>query len=176
MPGDALLRPTPHPPFAAQAPRSKIVKKDGAVPSAIETRVATELETIAANNAALKTDLKNLYISSAREIEVDGGRKAIVVVVPFPLLADFKKIQKLLVEELEKKLGVGALIQARRPRSRMPIASFVFAGLDCADYCQQDTRVRWRVATWLSDDWRAAPLAHAPARAVRLARRHRLPI
>ena len=93
---------------AAQAPRSKIVKKDGAVPSAIETRVATELETIAANNAALKADLKNLYISSAREIEVDGGRKAIVVVVPFPLLADFKKIQKLLVEELEKKLGVGA--------------------------------------------------------------------
>jgi small subunit ribosomal protein S7e len=91
-----------------QAARSKIVKKDGAAPTAIETRVAAELAAIEANNAALKNDLRTLYISAAREIEIDGGRKAIVVVVPFPLLADFKKIQKALIEELEKKLSVSA--------------------------------------------------------------------
>lgn len=72
----------------------------------METRVVAELDNIAASNATLKGELRTLYISSAREIEVDGGRKAIVVVVPFPLLTDFKKIQKTLVEELEKKLGV----------------------------------------------------------------------
>ena len=89
-----------------QAARGKIVKKDGAAPSEIEAKVAQEIANIEASNTGLKSALRTLYISSAREIEVDGGRKAIVVVVPFPLLADFKLIQKQLVEELEKKLSV----------------------------------------------------------------------
>jgi hypothetical protein len=51
----------------------------------------------------LKADLHDLYISAAKEIELDGGRKAIVIFVPFRQLKDFHKIQARLVRELEKK-------------------------------------------------------------------------
>lgn len=51
----------------------------------------------------LKSDLKDLNISAAKEIELDGGRKAIVIFVPFRQLKDFHKIQTRLVRELEKK-------------------------------------------------------------------------
>jgi len=92
------------PPTTTQS-KSKIVKKDGAAATELETRIAAELANLEANNAALKEDLKSLYINAAREVELDGARKAILVFVPFPLLADFRKIQKTLIEELEKKLG-----------------------------------------------------------------------
>lgn len=51
----------------------------------------------------LKADLHDLYISAAKEVEVSGGRKAIILFVPFKLLKDFHKIQTRLVRELEKK-------------------------------------------------------------------------
>jgi small subunit ribosomal protein S7e len=111
----------PAPAAAAAAPKaakraapSKIVKKDGSAPSALEARVAqalTELE----GNAQLKGELKSLYFSAAREVEVAGGRKAVLVFVPCPLLAGFRKIQKTLVEELEKKFsGSHVLLIANR--------------------------------------------------------------
>lgn len=85
--------------------KAKIVKKDGSAPTELESRIAAELANLEANNAALKADLKNLHINAAREVELEGGRKSVLVFVPFPLLADFRKIQKTLIEELEKKLG-----------------------------------------------------------------------
>lgn len=51
----------------------------------------------------LKTDLRDLYISAAKELEIGGGRKAVVIFVPFRQLKDFHKIQPRLVRELEKK-------------------------------------------------------------------------
>jgi small subunit ribosomal protein S7e len=51
----------------------------------------------------LKADLHDLYISAAKELELDGGRKAIIIFVPFRQLKDFHKIQSRLVRELEKK-------------------------------------------------------------------------
>lgn len=51
----------------------------------------------------MKKDLKNLYITSAKEIEISPGQKAIIIFVPTPLLKSFHKIQKSLVSELEKK-------------------------------------------------------------------------
>ena len=51
----------------------------------------------------LKADLRDLYISAAKELEIDGGRKAIVIFVPFRQLKDFHRIQPRLVRELEKK-------------------------------------------------------------------------
>ena len=51
----------------------------------------------------LKADLHDLYISAAKELELDGGRKAIIIFVPFRQLKDFHKIQARLVRELEKK-------------------------------------------------------------------------
>ena len=51
----------------------------------------------------LKADLHDLYISAAKELDLDGGRKAIIIFVPFRQLKDFHKIQSRLVRELEKK-------------------------------------------------------------------------
>jgi small subunit ribosomal protein S7e len=55
----------------------------------------------------LKADLHDLYISAAKELELDGGRKAIIIFVPFRQLKDFHKIQSRLVRELEKKFRFG---------------------------------------------------------------------
>lgn len=51
----------------------------------------------------LKADLQDLHIAAAKELEVGGGRKAIIIFVPFRQLRDFHKIQPRLVRELEKK-------------------------------------------------------------------------
>merc|ERR1712000_555456 len=44
-------------------------------------------------------------ITAAKEIEVGGARKAIVIFVPVPQLRAFQKIQSRLVRELEKKFS-----------------------------------------------------------------------
>ena len=95
--------------------RPKLVKKDGSAPSALEAKVVEEITNLEASNAALKQELKNLHINAAREVELDAGRKAILLFVPFPLLSDFRKIHKIFVEELEKKFnGTHVLIIANR--------------------------------------------------------------
>ena len=58
-----------------------------------------------ATNAELKSDLSDLFVNSAREIDVSNNRKAIIIQVPFRLLKAFHKIQQRLVRELEKKFS-----------------------------------------------------------------------
>ncbi|KAH0505348.1 40S ribosomal protein S7 [Microtus ochrogaster] len=53
-------------------------------------------------NSDLKAQLRELNIIAAKEIEVGGGRKAIIIFVPVPQLKSF---QKNLVRELEKKFS-----------------------------------------------------------------------
>ncbi len=55
------------------------------------------------NNATIKKDLQSLHISAARQVDVSNGRNAIIIFVPYKLLKGFRKIQKILVEELEKR-------------------------------------------------------------------------
>lgn len=81
----------------------KIVKPAGAVPDEFEQQVAQELYNLESSAAELKSDLHDLHIKGAKEIELDAGRKAIIIFVPFPQLKDFHKIQSRLVRELEKK-------------------------------------------------------------------------
>ncbi|CAE7886240.1 rps7, partial [Symbiodinium sp. KB8] len=50
-------------------------------------------------------DLKPLQILAAREVQVDSGRKAVIIFFPARDLSAFRAIQKTLVEELEKKFG-----------------------------------------------------------------------
>lgn len=48
----------------------------------------------------------NVYFALLfQEIEVGGGRKAIIIFVPVPQLKSFQKIQVRLVRELEKKFS-----------------------------------------------------------------------
>ncbi|RYH03712.1 hypothetical protein EON65_47145 [archaeon] len=53
----------------------------------------------------MKADLHGLNLTAAKEIEVDGGRKAIVIFVPYRQLRDFQKVHPRLVRELEKKFS-----------------------------------------------------------------------
>lgn len=66
------------------------------------TQAIADLE---ATNAELKADLKDLYINSATEVSVAGGRTAIVIHVPYRALKSYHKIQQRLVRELEKKFS-----------------------------------------------------------------------
>ena len=65
--------------------------------------------------AELKADLRDLFINSAKEVDISSGRKAIVIHVPFRLLKSFHKVQTRLVRELEKKFsGKDVVIVANR--------------------------------------------------------------
>jgi small subunit ribosomal protein S7e len=93
----------------------KIVKAGGVEPSEFEQQVALELFNLEMSASELKSDLHDLHITAARELEVESGRKAVVIFVPFRQLKDFHKIQTRLVRELEKKFnGRHVVIIAQR--------------------------------------------------------------
>lgn len=62
-------------------------------PDEIELTVAQALLDLENNVADLKSELRPLQISAAREIDVKGGKKAIVIFVPVPQVKAFHKIQ-----------------------------------------------------------------------------------
>ena len=62
-------------------------------PDETETAVAQALIDLENNVPELKTELRPLQISAAREVDVRGGKKAIVVFVPVPQLKAFHKVQ-----------------------------------------------------------------------------------
>jgi len=74
-------------------------------PDETETNVAQALIDLENNVPELKTELRPLQISAAREVDVRGGKKAIVVFVPVPQLKAFRKVQQRLTRELEKKFS-----------------------------------------------------------------------
>ena len=101
--------------------RKKIVKEGGAQPTEFEDQVAQAIFDLEVNSQELKADLKDLTITSAKEVEVSGGRKAVVIFVPYRLAKSFHKIQKPLIGELEKKFtGKHVVIIAQRRILRKP--------------------------------------------------------
>jgi small subunit ribosomal protein S7e len=95
--------------------RKKIVKPEGQTPDEFEEQVAQELFNLEMSAAEIKSDLRDLYIFAAKEVDVSGGKKAIVIFVPFRLLKSYHKIQQRLVRELEKKFsGRHVVIVAQR--------------------------------------------------------------
>ncbi len=62
-------------------------------PDETETAVAQALIDLENSVPELKTELRPLQISAAREVDVRGGKKAIVVFVPVPQLKAFHKVQ-----------------------------------------------------------------------------------
>jgi small subunit ribosomal protein S7e len=63
-------------------------------PDEIETQVAQALIDLENNVPELKSELRVLQISAAREVDVRGGKKAIVIFVPVPQLKAFHKVQQ----------------------------------------------------------------------------------
>ena len=81
----------------------KIKKAKGGSPDNFELTVAQELYNLQVSTAELKAELYGLHISAAKEVELAGGRQAIIIFVPFKQLKDYHKIQTRLINELEKK-------------------------------------------------------------------------
>jgi small subunit ribosomal protein S7e len=63
-------------------------------PDEVEISVAQALIDLEASVGDLKAELRPLQISAAREVDVRGGKKAIVVFVPVPQLKAFHKVQQ----------------------------------------------------------------------------------
>mmetsp|Transcript_133064 Transcript_133064/g.265500 ORF Transcript_133064/g.265500 Transcript_133064/m.265500 type:complete len:194 (-) Transcript_133064:74-655(-) len=86
--------------------RKKIVKEKGVAPTELEEAVAKALFDIEVSPTSdIKTELREVYISAAKEVEVGKTGRALVVFFPFRVWRTVRKIQGRLIRELEKKLG-----------------------------------------------------------------------
>lgn len=101
--------------FAANMAPHKIQKEKGAEIEPFEGQVAQALADLEASGSEIKAELRELFISGAKEVECPGGKVAVVIFVPYRLLIKFHKIQTRLVRELEKKFsGKPVIIVAHR--------------------------------------------------------------
>ncbi|KAF9076530.1 ribosomal protein S7e [Rhodocollybia butyracea] len=98
-------------------------------PDETETSVAQALIDLENNVPELKAELRPLQISAAREVDVRGGKKAIVIFVPVPQLKAFHKVQQrkkfsdrhvvfVAQRRMLRKPTRNSRVQQKRPRSR----------------------------------------------------------
>mmetsp|Transcript_67948 Transcript_67948/g.128332 ORF Transcript_67948/g.128332 Transcript_67948/m.128332 type:complete len:194 (+) Transcript_67948:98-679(+) len=86
--------------------RKKIVKDKGVAPTELEDEVARALLDIEVSpNSAIKSEMRDVYISGAKEMEVKAQRKAIIVYFPYRVWKNVRKIHGSLIRELEKKFS-----------------------------------------------------------------------
>jgi len=62
----------------------------------------------------LKKDLRHLRIVSCHEIPVSESQKAIIVQVPFMQRANYRKVQAMLANQMEKKFGKHVIFVTKR--------------------------------------------------------------
>lgn len=70
-------------------------------PTETENVVIQALQDLESNVADMSAELRALQISSAKEVEVKGGKKAVLIFVPVPQLAAYRKIQQRCVSWFE---------------------------------------------------------------------------
>jgi len=93
----------------------KIVKKVGETVSELEELVAKAFVELEITSKDMSGDLRDLFFLSAKEVDISGGKKSIVIFVPYKLHKRYQKLQSRLIRELEKKFsGKHVLIVAQR--------------------------------------------------------------
>jgi len=89
-----------------QNARKKLVKEGGAPATEVEQEVAKALFDIEVSpSSEIKADVRDIYISGVKEMEVKAGRTALVVQFPFRVWKTVRKIHGRLIRELEKKFS-----------------------------------------------------------------------
>ncbi|KAK0601122.1 hypothetical protein LWI29_021409 [Acer saccharum] len=97
--------------------KKKIQKDHDAEPTEFEETVAQALFDLENTNQELKSDLKDLYINQAIQMDVAGNRKAIVVYVPFRLRKAYDKdVILIATRRIVRPPKKGSAVQ--RPRTR----------------------------------------------------------
>jgi small subunit ribosomal protein S7e len=91
-------------------------QKDSKKATELETKMNNILTQIVSAKEVKDTlkDLRGLTFTSAKEVEGEPGKKAILLLVEPPSLPKFRALHKPLVEELEKKFEATVLIMANR--------------------------------------------------------------
>jgi len=92
---------------------TKIVKSGSEPPTAIELEVSQQFAELE-GNAQFKGQLRELYITGAKKIELGDGRQALVIYIPVPKVKNFQRVHSLLVSELEKKFNQTVVLIGQR--------------------------------------------------------------
>lgn len=85
-------------------------------PDETEQTVAQAILDLENNVPELKSELRVLQISAAREVDVKGGKKAIIIFVPVPQLKAFHKIQQRFVLAVLSSGSLASCQLGRYPR------------------------------------------------------------
>jgi len=93
----------------------KIFKPKDETPSELEEQVAKALSELESSSKEMSAELRDLFFLSAKQLDLPGGKQALIIFVPYRFHKRFQKLQSRLIRELEKKFsGKHVILLAQR--------------------------------------------------------------